>query len=125
MPLYTVTTQTGVLDEQAKAALAGGLTQLHVEFSGVPRNWVHIVFHEYERGNAFTAGERAAVAALTLCIRVGRSDDYKRALLQRLWALLQEATAAPDDQIVIGIQEVPASQAMEMAAIMPDVPLPE
>jgi hypothetical protein len=35
--------------------------------------------------------------------------------------LLQTATGAPDDQIVIGIQEVPPSQAMEMAQIMPDV----
>jgi hypothetical protein len=42
-------------------------------------------------------------------------------LLKRLWGLLQSATGAPDDQIVIGIQEVPASQAMEMGQIMPDV----
>jgi hypothetical protein len=35
--------------------------------------------------------------------------------------LLQAATGAADDQIVIGIEELPASQAMEMAAIMPDV----
>jgi hypothetical protein len=41
--------------------------------------------------------------------------------LKRLWELLQEATSAPDDQIVIGIQEVPPSQAMGMANIMPDV----
>jgi hypothetical protein len=35
--------------------------------------------------------------------------------------LLQDATSAPDDQIVIGIREVPSSQAMEMGQIMPDV----
>jgi hypothetical protein len=33
----------------------------------------------------------------------------------------QDATGAPDDQIVLGIQEVPPSQAMEMGQIMPDV----
>jgi len=32
-----------------------------------------------------------------------------------------DATGAPDDQIVIGIQEVAPSQAMEMGQIMPDV----
>ena len=42
-------------------------------------------------------------------------------MLKRLWALLQEATGAPDSQIVIGIQEMPASQAMEMGQIMPEV----
>jgi hypothetical protein len=42
-------------------------------------------------------------------------------LLTRLWNALQNATGAPDDQIVIGIQEVPPSQAMEMGHVMPDV----
>ena len=63
----------------------------------------------------------SATAALTLLIRTGRSPDYKRGLLRRLWELLQAATGAPDDQIVIAIQEVPANQAMEMGKIMPDV----
>jgi len=121
MPLYTVTTQAGVLSGDAKAKLAGNLTTLHSEYAGVPRNWVHVVFHDYAPGSGFTAGEAAATAALTLLIRTGRSPDYKRGLLKRLWELLQEATRAPDDQIVIGIQEVPPSQAMEMATIMPDV----
>jgi len=43
-------------------------------------------------------------------------------LLTRLWALLQKATGAADEQIVMAIQEVPASQAMEMGRIMPDTP---
>jgi phenylpyruvate tautomerase PptA (4-oxalocrotonate tautomerase family) len=121
MPLYTLMTQAGVLSSEARAKLAGELTTLHSEYSHVPKNWVHIVFQDYVPGNGFTAGEPAATAALTLLIRTGRSPEYKRGLLQRLWTLFQAATGAPDDQIVIGIQEVPASQAMEMAQIMPDV----
>jgi phenylpyruvate tautomerase PptA (4-oxalocrotonate tautomerase family) len=121
MPLYTIITQTGVLNGEAKAKLAGEMTTLHSEYSGVPKNWVHVVFQEYAAGNGFTAGEPAATAALTLLIRTGRSPEYKRELLKRLWRLLQDATGAPDDQIVLGIQEVPPSQAMEMGQIMPDV----
>jgi phenylpyruvate tautomerase PptA (4-oxalocrotonate tautomerase family) len=121
MPLYTVTTQAGVLGNAAKANLAGKLTTLHAEYAGVPKHWVHVVFHDYAPGSGFTAGEAAATAALTLVIRTGRSPDYKRGLLQRLWKLLQDATGAPNDQIVIGIQEVPPSQAMEMGQIMPDI----
>jgi phenylpyruvate tautomerase PptA (4-oxalocrotonate tautomerase family) len=121
MPLYTIITQTGVLNGEAKAKLAGEMTTLHSEYSGVPKNWVHIVFQEYAAGNGFTAGEPAATAALTLLIRTGRSPEYKRELLMRLWRLIQDATGAPDDQIVLGIQEVPPSQAMEMGQIMPDV----
>jgi phenylpyruvate tautomerase PptA (4-oxalocrotonate tautomerase family) len=121
MPLYTVMTQAGVLSGEAKATLASEVTALHSEYAGVPRNWVHIVFQEYAPGNGFTAGEAAATAALTLLIRTGRSSEYKRGLLKRLWELLQDATGAPDDQIVLGIQEVAPSQAMEMGQSMPDV----
>jgi phenylpyruvate tautomerase PptA (4-oxalocrotonate tautomerase family) len=121
MPLYTVTTQAGLLSSEAKATFAGELTSFHSEYAGVPKNWVHIVFQDYAPGSGFTAGEVSATAALTLLVRTGRSPEYKRGLLQRLWELLQDATGAPDEQIVIGIQEVPPSQAMEMGQIMPDV----
>jgi phenylpyruvate tautomerase PptA (4-oxalocrotonate tautomerase family) len=121
MPLYTVSTQSGVLSHDSKARLAAGLTAFHCEYAGVPRNWVHVIFAEYPEGNGFTAGKIAAATSLTLLIRSGRSSDYKREMIKRLWQLLQGATNAPDDQIVIGIQEVPPSQAMEMGQVMPDV----
>jgi phenylpyruvate tautomerase PptA (4-oxalocrotonate tautomerase family) len=121
MPLYTITTQTGVLDSPAKLDLADKLTAFHSGYAGVPRNWVHIVFHEYPRGSGFTAGKPSPAAALTLLIRTGRSSDYKRQMLKRLWSFLQAATGAPDEEIVLGIQEVPSNQAMEMGQIMPDV----
>jgi phenylpyruvate tautomerase PptA (4-oxalocrotonate tautomerase family) len=92
MPLYTATTQAGVLSGEAKAKLAGDLTAFHSEYAGVPKNWVHVVFHDYAPGSGFTAGEPAATAALTLLIRTGRSPDYKRGLLRRLWDLLRPRT---------------------------------
>jgi phenylpyruvate tautomerase PptA (4-oxalocrotonate tautomerase family) len=121
MPLYTITTQVGVLDGPAKLDLAGKLTAFHAEYAGVPKNWIHIVFHEYPNGSGFSAGRPSPTAALTLLIRNGRSADYKREMLKRLWPLVQAATGAPDEEIVLGIQEVPSSQAMEMGRIMPDV----
>jgi phenylpyruvate tautomerase PptA (4-oxalocrotonate tautomerase family) len=121
MPLYTITTQAGVLDSPAKSDLAEKLTAFHAGYAGIPRNWVHIVFHEYPIGSGFTAGRPSSTAALTLLIRAGRPADYKREMLKQLWSLVQAATHAPDEEIVLGIQEVPSSQAMEMGQIMPDV----
>lgn len=121
MPFYTISTQSGVLTGEAKAALAEELTAFHCAYSGVPRTWVHVIFQEYAPGNGYTAGKVAAAAALTLLIRTGRSVEYKRGLIKRLWDLLQGATRAAEDQIVIGIHEVPSSQAMEMGQIMPEV----
>ena len=102
MPLYTITTQAGVLDSPAKIDLADKLTAFHAEYAGVPRNWVHIVFHEYPRGSGFTAGRPSATAALTLLIRTGRSADYKRAMLKHLWSLVQAATSS----CLTGIQSI-------------------
>jgi hypothetical protein len=50
MPLYTVVTQAGVLGAQAKAKLAGELTGFHSEYSGVAKNWVHIVTGKWIHG---------------------------------------------------------------------------
>lgn len=105
----------------AKARLAKQLTLFHSEYAGVPPNWVHVVFQDFQPGDGFTAGEPAPAAALMLLIRSGRSAEYKKEMLIQLWSMFQAATGAPDDQIVIGIQEVSPSQAMEMGQIMPDV----
>lgn len=121
MPLYTIATQSGTLDAVAKAKLAEELTAFHSEYAGVAKNWVHVIFQDYAPGSGYTAGTPSKPIALTLVIRAGRSPEYKRGLLKHLWDVLQAATGAPDEEIVIGIQEVPASQAMEMAQIMPDV----
>ena len=121
MPLYTVTTQTGVLSGAAKGLLAEELATFHADYSGVPKTWVQVVFQDYTAGSGFSGGKPAAVAALILQIRTGRTVEYKRGLVQRLWELLQHATGAPDNQIVIGVNEVPPSQAMEMGKIMPEV----
>jgi phenylpyruvate tautomerase PptA (4-oxalocrotonate tautomerase family) len=121
MPLYTITSQAGALNGPDKADLANKLTAFHAEYAGVPKNWVHIVFHEYPIGSGFSAGRPSPTVSLTLLIRTGRPADYKREMLKRLWSLVQAATGAPDEEIVLGIQEVPASQAMEMGQIMPDV----
>ncbi|MFI5780777.1 tautomerase family protein [Nocardia sp. NPDC051570] len=121
MPLYAITTPSGALSDEAKSELADRLTTLHSEHAGVPRNWVHIVFYEYAAGNGFTAGIPAAPVAVTVTIRTGRSSEYLRELLTGIWQLVQQATGVADDQLVIGIQEVPASRAMELGRIMPDV----
>ncbi len=121
MPLYSIASQAGTLDAAGRERLAAGITGLHMRMAGVPGSWVHVVFQDYPPGHGFSAGKPAATVSLTLLLRTGRSDEYKRTLLAELWRLLQAETGAADDQIVIGIQEVPPSQAMEMGVIMPDV----
>jgi phenylpyruvate tautomerase PptA (4-oxalocrotonate tautomerase family) len=122
MPLYTIATQSGVLDAAGREQLAGALTDFHAEYASVPHDWVHVVFQEYAKGYGFSAGRPSPTVSVTLLIRTGRSADYKQEMLKRLWVLVQGATRMPDREIVLGIQEVPGSQAMEMGKIMPEVP---
>jgi len=70
MPLYTVTTQAGVLDSPGKADLADKLSAFHAEYAAVPKNWVHIVFHEYPSGSGFTAGRPSATAATSRLMHI-------------------------------------------------------
>lgn len=121
MPLYTIMCARDLFDDAGRERLAVGITDLHSRMAGVPPEWVHVIFQEFPPNHGFTAGRRADVVAMTLVIRDGRPSEYKRLMITALWHLLQEATGAADDQIVIGIQEVPPSQAMEMGQIMPDV----
>ena len=65
---------------------------------------------------------RSAVASRPVGLLRQWRLEYKQELLKRLWRVLQSATGAADDQIVIGIQEVDPSQAMEMGKVMPEVP---
>jgi phenylpyruvate tautomerase PptA (4-oxalocrotonate tautomerase family) len=69
MPLYTITTQAGVLDGPAKSDLAEKVTAFHAEYAAIPRNWVHIVFHEYPVGNGFSSGGSCPTSPAPDCRR--------------------------------------------------------
>jgi phenylpyruvate tautomerase PptA (4-oxalocrotonate tautomerase family) len=58
MPLYTITTQAHSLTDAAKASLATRLTTLHSGYANVPRNWFHVIFHDYQAGSGLAAVSR-------------------------------------------------------------------
>lgn len=79
------------------------------------------MFRDYAPGQRVHRRRTTGNCPLTLLMRAGWAPEYKRKFIQGLWKLLQTATGAADDQSVIGIQEVPASQAMEMRQVMPEI----
>ena len=121
MPLYTIRTQDGVLSREAKSALAAEITEFHCRMAGLDKAFVKIVFDDVPLGGGFVGGVAAEAVILTVLIRDGRSTDYKREMLQGLWTMLQRATAATNEQMLVAIEEAPASQAMEMGQIMPEL----
>ena len=122
MPLYRIATQDGVLSAAAKAALAAEITEFHCKLTGLDRAYVKILFDSFAHGDGFVGGEPALATTLTVLIRAGRSTEYKQQMLKQLWSILQHATGAADSLMLVAIEEAPASQAMEMGLIMPDLP---
>jgi len=121
MPLYTISSQDGALSPEEQAALAAEITEFHCQMAGPDKAFVKIIFTTFAPGEGFVGGEAAAAVILTVLIRAGRSSDYKRDMLRKLWAILQRATMATDEQMLVAIQEAPASNAMEMGQIMPEL----
>jgi phenylpyruvate tautomerase PptA (4-oxalocrotonate tautomerase family) len=121
MPLYRISTRDGVLSREAMAALAAQITEFHSNMTGLDKAFVKLVFDTFPADHGFIGGEPGAAVILTVLIRVGRSVEYKKKMLLELWSMLQRATGATDAEILVAIEEAPASQAMEMGQIMPDL----
>ena len=121
MPLYTVTTQDGFLSAQQRDVIAGELVRIHTAAMSVPAHFVHSIFPTYPRNHAYVAANHSPVASILGVIRAGHTSEEKMRLVQALWKMFQDKTGVSDRDLSVALQEVPASQAMENGAIMPDV----
>ena len=118
MPLYTAITQEGTVSDETKAKIAAEITRIHATLMKVPRNFVRVVSLSYPKGSGYTAGEEAPTAALNCVLRSGHTAEEKADLLEQLGSMFQAQTGIATDQIVVSLQEIPPSNAMEMGQIM-------
>ncbi len=121
MPQYTVFAEDGSISDQTKTKIAEEITRIHAEVMKVPKSFVRVVFLSYPSGCGYTAGEKAPTAALNGVLRIGHTAQEKNDMLKRLWSMFQELTGVATEQLAICLQEIPASNAMEMGQIMPAV----
>src|ERR1700733_11396463 len=121
MPLYTVTTQDGLLSAEQRDVIAAELVRIHTTAMGVPADFVHSIFPTYPRNHAYVAANRSPVASILAVIRAGQPTKEKTSPVQALWNMFQDKTGVSDRYLSVALQEVPASHAMENGAIMPDV----
>ena len=118
MPLYTAITEDGFVSDEKKAKIAKEITRIHTTIMKVPNSFVRVVFLSYPKGSGFAAGKAAPTAALNCVLRSGHTDVEKTEALKQLWSMFQDLTGIPTDQLVISLQEIPSSNAMEMGQIM-------
>jgi phenylpyruvate tautomerase PptA (4-oxalocrotonate tautomerase family) len=118
MPLYTIFAEDGSISDKTRAKIAEEVTRIHAEVMKVPKSFVRVVFLFYGSGCGYTAGEKAATVALNCVLRVGHTAQEKNDILKRLWSMFQQLTGVAKEQFAISLQEIPASNAMEMGQIM-------
>jgi phenylpyruvate tautomerase PptA (4-oxalocrotonate tautomerase family) len=118
MPLYTAVTQAGFVSDEVKVKIAREITHIHSTIMRVPMNFVRVVFLDYAKGSGFAAGEAVPTAALNCVLRIGHTDEEKAEMLKQLWAMFQALTGIATDQLAISLQEIAASNAMEMGEVM-------
>jgi phenylpyruvate tautomerase PptA (4-oxalocrotonate tautomerase family) len=121
MPQYTVFSEDGSISDKTKAKIAEEITRIHVDVMKVPKSFVRVVFLSYAGGCGYTAGEKAPTVALNCVLRVGHTPQEKNDMLKRLWSMFQQLTGVATEQLAISLQEIPASNAMEMGHIKPAV----
>ena len=120
MPLYTAITQDPLPDE-TKSRIAEEIACIHTTVMKVPRSFVHMIFLSYPKGSGYSAGKEGPTASLNCTLRSGHTAEEKTDLLKQLWSTFQSLSAVATDQLVISLQEIPASNAMEMGQIMQSI----
>jgi phenylpyruvate tautomerase PptA (4-oxalocrotonate tautomerase family) len=121
MPMYFSVTQEGTLSTEARAHVAREVTRIHTTATGAPTKWVHVIFQTYPPGSGFSDGVAGPAATLIGYLRSGRAAELKSKLVQDLWPMYRDATGLTDADIVVALQDVPPSQAMEMGFVLPEL----
>jgi len=121
MPLYRITTPEGLLTSESKATLAAEITEFHSQMSGLDEAYTKIVFDSFGSGDGFIGREAGPAVILTVKVRAGRPADYRKKLLFGLKSRLQHATGAADVHMLLALEEMPASNAIEMGELMPEI----
>jgi phenylpyruvate tautomerase PptA (4-oxalocrotonate tautomerase family) len=121
VPLYTAITAQDSISDETKAKIAEEITHIHSAVMKVPKNLVRVAFLSYPLGSGYAAGQQARIGALNCVLRSGHTVEDKTDLLKQLWSMFQGLTGIGTDQLAISLQEIPASNAMELGQIMPAV----
>ncbi|GCE21991.1 tautomerase family protein [Dictyobacter kobayashii] len=120
MPLYTCITQEGTLSTEQRAFIATEITRIHTTYTGAPASFVRVIFETVAPESIFASGRPAVNAFILGIIRAGRSTEVRAQLQNDLWTMYKNVTGLTDEQLFLAVIEVPASNAMELGAILPE-----
>ncbi|UTW56506.1 tautomerase family protein [Kordiimonas sp. SCSIO 12610] len=116
MPLYVCNSRKGLITNEAKAAIAKDITDIHCEVTAAPPTFVHAFF--FEEATHVPIGDSQAL--LLGQIRAGRTDEQKAEIVERMRASINHHTGIELDDIVAVTTDTPASWVMEGGDLLPE-----
>jgi phenylpyruvate tautomerase PptA (4-oxalocrotonate tautomerase family) len=119
MPLYQCVSPEGLLDDAARAQLAGEITRIHCAATGVPPSFVNVMFTDVPDGRYFVAGQPSGHSLLNGAIRTGRDLATRQRLLRELSQMWTRLTGQTEGELLISLWENPAENVMEAGLIFP------
>ena len=124
MPFYQCLTTPGTLDADQRRTFAEQITKHHTEVTGAPADFVHVAFRETGPDELFTAGRPSTTTVIQGLQRAGRPDHMRTEMINRLAGSYYELTGKDPMEVLILVNDIPASWAMEGGMILPE-PTPD
>jgi phenylpyruvate tautomerase PptA (4-oxalocrotonate tautomerase family) len=120
MPFYTCFSVARSLSSAHKTFSAEEITRIHTTLTHAPRSFVRVYFQDMRPCDIFSGGRAQPFAMIRGVVRSGRTAATKAKLLSELWAMLQQVTGLESYQLLVSIQDNPASNAMEGGELLPE-----
>jgi phenylpyruvate tautomerase PptA (4-oxalocrotonate tautomerase family) len=121
MPIYQCFSPAGLLDDSARGQLAGQITRIHCDATGVPPSFVNVMFTDVPPGRYFVAGQPSTHSVVSGAIRAGHPVATRQAILRNLSQMWTRQTGQPEEELLVSLWENPAENAMEAGQIFPAV----
>lgn len=120
MPVYTVTTEMGRLDQEQKEQLATGITVIHREETGAAEPLIHVLFLSYPKHSAWSSSKPGSPILVSASLRSGQSEDMRRRILHRINDLTCKVTRISARNVVVTLFDCPSRWAMEAGMVTPE-----
>jgi phenylpyruvate tautomerase PptA (4-oxalocrotonate tautomerase family) len=120
MPFYTCTLPEGTLTAESRPALAAEIARIHADINHVPPAYVNVNFCELPPGNVFVGGGVASSLVITGWARRGHPQESTTRLALEVASAAARISGLNERQIMVVIQDSPASSAVEAGRVLPE-----
>ena len=120
MPTYVCSIRPGLLDDEAKAALAKAITRIHSEATGAPTFFVQVVIDENPGRTRFLNGNPAEDHVwIRAEIRAGRPEAVREGLAVALTKAAAKIAGVPDTDVWVYLCNLAPTDMVEYGRVLP------